>query len=525
MTQSVLGSSLLQTQDVHSPNYSHGRSSEDSHHHNHHNHHNHIRSHNKFHNRRHDEYDSSVVQVIQTISIVQVIDSSGATVDVHTLSQPTTTALADTAVVDVSILNELGTTAGTSDDVTSLYSALLPTTASSPVESVPLSMSSSTPSVATSAIVTPAPSSPDPSVFPSVGSGISNSTQVTPSSLLSNGTVISSTTSSTANLTTSVLPNSSGTVIFNSTFTTTLEPSGSLSSTITASSSLPTTFFSGTATSTGGNDGGFAGGATDGATGTVSPSSTSTAGSGSGSSSSDTSTATIAGSVLGAVAGVAFILVLALMALRWKKRQNALRLSSGENSARGGFLSGTGGAAAAAAAAAGRPSTARSRGMSGTMVERRSVPFAVPAALATLTAGYKRFSGRTTASSIEGNEKGFQKVAGRKLPSVLQHGGDGYSEPSPPPHDSISSEQSFYRDSQGFFGGPEMPRLAVGSPMRPESGVPIFHPGPAKTPVTEQARFSPTLSPPQRDPLGRSRPSMDGSSRSHGSGSRFTEEI
>lgn len=158
-----------------------------------------------------------------------------------------------------------------------------------------------------------------------------------------------------------------------------------------------------------------------------------------------------------------------------------------------------------------------------TETRRRSVPFAIPAALASLT-GHKRFSGRSAASA-DGGERGFSKVSGRKLPPVIQFGGDGYSDP----RDTILSDQSIdYRDSAfpGLGGGLAPTRLAVGAPMRPESGIPVFNPGPARTPKTEQAPFSPVseLEPP-RDPLGRSHPSHDGSSRSHGSASRFTEEL
>lgn len=246
------------------------------------------------------------------------------------------------------------------------------------------------------------------------------------------------------------------------------------------------------------------------------------AGSGSsGSGGSPTSPGTVAASVIGSVAGVAFLLVLALMLLRWKKRQNALKLRD-SGAGPGGLITG-------AASAGGkdnpfadprRPATA-----STAMSQRRSAPFAIPAALANLTGSQRRYSDRTDAASVEGGEKGFQKVSGRKLPSVLHYGGDGYSEPSN--RDTVMSDQSsYYRDSIGVFSGPGMPRLALGSPMRPESGVPVFHAGPARKAQTETGHFSPTnLEPPARDPLGRSHPSQDGSNRTHGSASRFTEEI
>lgn len=256
--------------------------------------------------------------------------------------------------------------------------------------------------------------------------------------------------------------------------------------------------------------------------------------SGSGEGGKPTSPGTVAGSVIGSVAGVAFLLVLALMLLRWKKRQNALKLRD-SGAGPGGLITGaasTGAASTVAASAGGkdnpfadprRPATASTAVTA--MSQRRSTPFAIPAALANLTGSQRRYSDRTDAASVEGGERGFQKVSGRKLPSVLHYGGDGYSEPGN--RDTVMSDQSsYYRDSIGIFSGPGMPRLALGSPMRPESGVPVFHEGPARKAQTETGHFSGSnLEPPGRDPLGRSHPSQDGSNRTHGSASRFTEEI
>ncbi|KAL5319727.1 hypothetical protein ACEPPN_012783 [Leptodophora sp. 'Broadleaf-Isolate-01'] len=162
------------------------------------------------------------------------------------------------------------------------------------------------------------------------------------------------------------------------------------------------------------------------------------------------------------------------------------------------------------------------------MAERSSFGgFAVPAALATLT-GYKRSSqrtaDRTTISSTAGSERGFYRVSGRKLPSVLQSGGDGYG--GGIMESNTLSGSSFYRDSQGFYGGsggPSSPPLGLS--MTRDSGVPIMREGPARTPVTEQGPFAnppASLTPPPRRPdvVGRSHPSLDGSQRS-----RFTEEV
>ena len=340
--------------------------------------------------------------------------------------------------------------------------------------------------------------------------------------------------------------------MFNASFTTTLQSSDYVTSTIASSTVAPIATEASSsvhATSTNSDDGGFVGifdgdgssGGDSTAESVPSPSPTlppsddaGSESSGSGEGGKPTSPGTVAGSVIGSVAGVAFLLVLALMLLRWKKRQNALKLRD-SGAGPGGLITGaasTGAASTVAASAGGkdnpfadprRPATASTAVTA--MSQRRSTPFAIPAALANLTGSQRRYSDRTDAASVEGGERGFQKVSGRKLPSVLHYGGDGYSEPGN--RDTVMSDQSsYYRDSIGIFSGPGMPRLALGSPMRPESGVPVFHEGPARKAQTETGHFSGSnLEPPGRDPLGRSHPSQDGSNRTHGSASRFTEEI
>lgn len=164
----------------------------------------------------------------------------------------------------------------------------------------------------------------------------------------------------------------------------------------------------------------------------------------------------------------------------------------------------------------------------GGMIERRSMAYGVPAVLASMT-GYKRSSQKTdtdrTISSTAGSERGFYRVSGRKLPSVLQSGGDGYGGGI---DTNTLSGSSFYRDSQGFYGGPgspTSPSYPPGMSNQRDSGVPVMRPSPARTPVTEQSPFSAFPAPPtpplrRPDVLGRSRPSQDGSQRS-----RFTEEV
>jgi len=244
---------------------------------------------------------------------------------------------------------------------------------------------------------------------------------------------------------------------------------------------------------------------------TSSSPSTSTAGAGSvgGTSNASTSSSTpaVVGGVVGGIAGIVFIVALLMVLVRWRKRnQTVLRLDDSPSTER-----------RAIGGSDGSPS------QPGGMTER-SLPFSIPAALANLT-GHKRASQQPSveASSTAGSERGFYRVSGRKLPSVFQHGGDGYGGGYEAGHESLSGS-SFYRDSRGFYGGP-------GSPTSPragrDSGIPITRPSPARTPVISEGAFGPPspapppIDPPRRpDTLGRSHPSRDGSH-----GSKFTEEV
>lgn len=155
----------------------------------------------------------------------------------------------------------------------------------------------------------------------------------------------------------------------------------------------------------------------------------------------------------------------------------------------------------------------------------RSGAFAIPAALANLTG--KRAIDAPPAEPVT-QEKGFYRVSGKKLVSVLESGGDGYSDPHNP-HDSVGSNRSYFRDSQAFLDDSNDSPLQLGSPMRPVSGVVVMRNGPGRTPIQESALSSPghrpsafpTTTLPVPDQVGRSLASRDGS---RGSGSRFTEE-
>jgi len=218
----------------------------------------------------------------------------------------------------------------------------------------------------------------------------------------------------------------------------------------------------------------------------------------------------VIGGVVGGVAGIAIIALVLMFLLKWKKGPRA-----------GLFLLGDG-----ESTIGGKGHSPGSNPGGGPMMDR-SVPFVVPAALASLTGNRRALEEAPRHSAIAG-EKGFHRVSGRKLVSVLQSGGDGYSDP----HDSIMSGTSDYRHSEAFVGGSAMQRLQLGSPMRPESGVMVMRSGPNRTPIQAQGPFSdPFADPPSPGPLtppiqitDRSLTSRDGSG-SQGSGSRFAEGV
>ena len=188
---------------------------------------------------------------------------------------------------------------------------------------------------------------------------------------------------------------------------------------------------------------------------------------------------------------------------------------------------------------------------SGNMTQRSST---TPIAAAGFFRSLRPASSQTaTTADTAPSERGFQKISGRKLPSVLASGGDGWGDPptaaptagptgaaaglgmaagvakerspfdDPPPGQRPSpphslSGSSFYRDSHGFYGGvvPEEQTETSSSPgssssptyfaplgaAAGRSNVPLGHgspsrrdeaaqmrPGPARTPVINQPGF------------------------------------
>lgn len=156
----------------------------------------------------------------------------------------------------------------------------------------------------------------------------------------------------------------------------------------------------------------------------------------------------------------------------------------------------------------------------------------------------------STADTVT-SERGFQKISGRKIPSVLQSGGDGYgsgmedsshgatafsiSHPSSPSGQSRSP--SYQSPPTGPFGAPldvnytrehiESDRIAA--VRRPSAASPHLassfpiagpHQADSSGAVGQQAVGLSSIHPRRPDALGRSHPSFDGSR-----GSRFTESL
>ncbi|KAI1735075.1 hypothetical protein F4680DRAFT_315470 [Xylaria scruposa] len=561
MTDQVSGSSLPQTRDLRQQQqqppqqqeqeqdhhrrhtHPHSRKVPSSHQHNSKRNHNHNHNHQHLHHVRSqlnsgphqrdtsdDNADngSDVVVVVETISVLQVTDLNGATIiktlphdysttPVITDSRPESTVASSTkkpSSTDTDLPDTASTSSASNDGngVAHPSSSSSSTTEDPTVTSSGSSMPTSFPTLSY-APITATPLSTAP-VFPSL-SGLSNSTFSSSSSAFGNSSASlhSFTTASEDDFT--ILGGATGTRSKTSS-----HPSSSVftqsvfgTSTSKSSSSVAHTYLTDTvkpeATTTGGGDGIGSPADTGNGDGSIP---TSSAGSGSGP--GNTSAGTIAGSVVGAISGLAIILLLAAAFLKWKKRQSSMKLIQESGNDRGYGAMITGGS--------GGPG-----GGSGGMSEhRRPIPFAIPAALANLTS--QRFS-RSTASS-NGGERGFTKVSGRKLPPVIQFGGDGYTDPRA----TMMSDQSIdYRASQHFFGEAPLSRLAVGAPMLQETSTPVFHASPARTAIATPGPFSdpfsddnrvvsPTMPP---DPVGRSHLPQDRSTRSHGSFSRFTEDL
>lgn len=202
--------------------------------------------------------------------------------------------------------------------------------------------------------------------------------------------------------------------------------------------------------------------------------------------------------MVGGLAGLALLAAFAFMLLRLRKRGVSLPWLGGNKGANPPAT------IANPPPAGPPPGDGGGSGAYGTM--ERTAPYSVAASLAAL-AGKRGSQHSRAGSGPEMAERGFVRVSGKKLPPVLQFGGDGYTDPRD--RSSVVSDATVYRDSMAVLNQPQHQRLALGSPMRPESGVLVMNPGPARTPVSSQVPVAidePTLPRsstfPLTDPMG-----------------------
>lgn len=235
----------------------------------------------------------------------------------------------------------------------------------------------------------------------------------------------------------------------------------------------------------------------------------------------------VAGAVTGSVGGAAILLLILVILVRWLRRRNAAigGLPRDESSITGL-----------------RPGGGAGPGMS----QRSILPAAAAGALARLSTMARPKSSPT----LPPQAQGFQKISGRKMPSqfgsefdqgpmAMDFAAAAVGRPQRNTADTSFSDRSFYRDSQGFYGGlgesPERPAgpLAggfAGPSTRPPQTAPspeTMRPSPARTPTIHQSGFgqtppttSSTLTPRQAETSTLGRTHQDGSHST-----RFTEDL
>lgn len=180
-------------------------------------------------------------------------------------------------------------------------------------------------------------------------------------------------------------------------------------------------------------------------------------------------TPVLAGGIVGGVAGLAILLLTAMLFLRWYRRRASRMHQITEMEAD----------------PAGHSSGPVSRGPG--MAERAGLrPLAIAAG--SILPFKLRHTAPTEAPPATG-ERGFQRISGRKLPSAFSPGmmstgaGAGAAPTMSPDHDRSYSNTSFYRDSTGWYGGmggtggsANSEDAAAETPME-------IHPGPQRTPT------------------------------------------
>lgn len=173
----------------------------------------------------------------------------------------------------------------------------------------------------------------------------------------------------------------------------------------------------------------------------------------------------VVGGVVGGLAGVAVVLLVLLIFLRWYRRRLKARGELPEQLAQRQLPAGPGHAHTMSQRSSGVPLVATLRNSLGKWRPSSAYTQGTTA----------------TVASVPDSERGFQKVAGRKIAPVLGTGSDPYggnygafekdtaAGPSEAPHHTRNERSlagsSFYRDSGGFYGG----RGGNDSPVYPPS--------------------------------------------------------
>ncbi|CRG85889.1 hypothetical protein PISL3812_02892 [Talaromyces islandicus] len=227
----------------------------------------------------------------------------------------------------------------------------------------------------------------------------------------------------------------------------------------------------------------------------------------SGSSGGVNETPKIVGGVLGGVLGTLFLLVLAFLLLRWKRRR-ATAAGVERTFGRDGVLGGD-------------TQSFKPRAPEMSSWRRSSnTPLATGAFF-----NRRQPSSPGYSDDSPTGERGFQKISGRKIQSVLHTGGDGYGdeiEEEPIPDNPFESSSPISPTSahSDYHQGP-LVRLDSGDGA-------MMRPSPARTATMSSSADLMASSPPWQlgvaplrpDPVGRSLPRQDGSRNS-----RFTERI
>lgn len=213
----------------------------------------------------------------------------------------------------------------------------------------------------------------------------------------------------------------------------------------------------------------------------------------------------VIGSVMGSIAGIAIIFVLVTLFLRCQKSKWTSSLFNDDQT---NFTK----------IARGAPSAQTPDGSGRQVLQASNLQVVVPFTRNSKLSSQKL---KETTSSIDAGEVGFYRISGRKLPSVLQFGGDGYggdiqNKPplgeSPPCH----GKETFQNSSMS----PKKTIISFTAAQENDNTINNFR-LPQQTITEPDLMNQASLQPPGRpDAVGRSLPSMD-SSRA----SRFTEDI